>query len=431
MERENQMRRAEDIWRQLAGLRGGSMFFNVCCLAVALSLAPASGAASQSSSDPDAADRTLVATVREAHRIGGAEAEPWEAFSESLVLRFSDAGSLIVLDRMQSRVVVVDAEGLLSNEISRSGEGPGEFQTPIGLATLSGERILVTDMRHRSNFLFDSTGAFVEGFPTSETSLEEVIGSPTEFNVNALVPASVAGSFPDDRLLTVHDGLRRVEILTLGEGSETVYQAWKPATKAGEDLNISRGNARVMIQGMPRQVAFAPELEARPLSDGRVAVVDSVGYRVKLLRTDGSIDRVLTRPIDPIEVTQSMRDAETERRGSSTIVSGSGGREFESAIREMFVSNLDFASHVPVVQEILVDREDRIWVTRTAEDGVSEGPTDIFTGEGEYMGTLPPDRPGRPEAFGPGGLMAFHERDDLDVPVIRVVRLLDLKTAGG
>ena len=50
-----------------------------------------------------------------------------------------------------------------------------------------------------------------------------------------------------------------------------------------------------------------------------------------------------------------------------------------------------------------------------------------MTATGDYLGTLPPDGPRIPDAFGPGGLMAYIETDEMDVPTVRVVRLLSLE----
>ena len=46
------------------------------------------------------------------------------------------------------------------------------------------------------------------------------------------------------------------------------------------------------------------------------------------------------------------------------------------------------------------------------------------------MGTLPPERAPDTERFGPGRLMAHVERGDMDVPIVRVVRLVALEPAG-
>ena len=77
-----------------------------------------------------------------------------------------------------------------------------------------------------------------------------------------------------------------------------------------------------------------------------------------------------------------------------------------------------------------VDWEDRIWVARRGPMGQEDGPTDIVTPDGNYIGTLPPEGLRTPDAFGPGGLMAYIERDEMDVPTVRVVRLIALESQG-
>ena len=43
-----------------------------------------------------------------------------------------------------------------------------------------------------------------------------------------------------------------------------------------------------------------------------------------------------------------------------------------------------------------------------------------------YIGTLPPNRLRKPNAFAAAGLPAYIEREDLDVPSVRVMRLVAL-----
>lgn len=80
---------------------------------------------------------------------------------------------------------------------------------------------------------------------------------------------------------------------------------------------------------------------------------------------------------------------------------------------------------VPRPCNIGLDSE-RVW----GPTGDADDPTDIVTPDGDYMGTLPPDGLRTPNAFGPGRLMAYIERGDLDVPIVRVVRLVALAPAG-
>jgi len=52
------------------------------------------------------------------------------------------------------------------------------------------------------------------------------------------------------------------------------------------------------------------------------------------------------------------------------------------------------------------------------------GPIDILTSDGRYLGTYPAAATAMPAAFGPDGLIALVERDELDVPTVVVKRLV-------
>ena len=94
------------------------------------------------------------------------------------------------------------------------------------------------------------------------------------------------------------------------------------------------------------------------------------------------------------------------------------------------VEERTFADEVPVLYDLKVDWEDRIWVERRGPTGQDDGPTDIVTPDGDYIGTLPPDGLRTPSAFGPDGLLAYIEHDDMDVPTVRVIRLVALEPEG-
>ena len=80
-----------------------------------------------------------------------------------------------------------------------------------------------------------------------------------------------------------------------------------------------------------------------------------------------------------------------------------------------------------VIAGLAVDREDRLWIARMGSGGdETSGTTDVVAANGEYIGTLPADGPRSPAAFGPGGLMAYIESDEMDVQTVRVIRLLSL-----
>ena len=68
------------------------------------------------------------------------------------------------------------------------------------------------------------------------------------------------------------------------------------------------------------------------------------------------------------------------------------------------------------------DWEGTIWVRRRGDEGAGCDPIDLITADGRCLGTFAPGSTALPEAFGPGGLLAFAEADDLDVPFVLVKR---------
>lgn len=242
---------------------------------------------------------------------------------------------------------------------------------------------------------------------------------------------------------TGDDHLRDIEIFALdGSGMEVLYRAWNlPPGETVEDYTATNAaGQKDFALAFPRRRAFRPPLHLGVLPDGRVAVVDSVGYRVKLIGLDGHVTDVIERRVVPQPVTKAVEEAERARQmevltgsagspirlfGGAETLSGEAAEQFREQMLSMIEAML-FPEEIPVVAGLAVDREGKLWIARTASDGVGDGPIDIMTPEGHYVGTLPADAPRLPDAFGPDGLMAYIETDEMDVPSVRVIRLLSL-----
>jgi hypothetical protein len=82
-----------------------------------------------------------------------------------------------------------------------------------------------------------------------------------------------------------------------------------------------------------------------------------------------------------------------------------------------------FAREIPVIEDLAVDGFGRLWVQRSSGQVGEDGPTDLITGDGRYLGSLAPDGVRIPDAFGPDGLVARVETDEFDVPTVVVERL--------
>lgn len=417
---------------------------------------PDVGASSPPSGGPEAADVSISAVTERVYQVGSAlSGEDWELFSRVTSVFFDGDGNLFALDAGLQRLVVVDPEGGLARIVGRRGGGPGEFEGAAAAALLPDGRLAVFE--HGRPALF-------EILAPDGTPLETV---PVDLRQTA-APAARLLPLPGGRLISAGgprmtststmtnettgptlspDGRRPVDLYFLdGADPRAAYRAWGfPPTEQLDPVETGAGST---IRAHTIR-AFAPGLHYDVLRDGRIAVVDSIGYRVKFVTTDGGVDGHFERPIQPLPVTESMKDAfraytmaafddnlwhywamARDAADASDGVESPAEAAMPSEWREIFVqavSGAIFADVAPVIAGIAVDWEGRMWIARTGPDGVSDGPTDIVDPDGAYLGTLAADGLRTPTAFGPGGLLAYLERDDLDVQTIRVVRLVALE----
>ena len=409
------------------------------------------GAGPPHSAGFDSHDFPIEPSVETVFTVGVLDGAPWETFGNVMSLAFDADGTLFILDEGAAHVVVIDASGEYVRTISRRGEGPGELARPAGLALFSDGRVGVLDFAKLGVQVFSGDGAFLDAI---------------RFAAGEGLPGPPLHVLPDGSLVT-NEVFRRTVNDGSGEGrpvmrfrddgsGELLHSAW-PGPPL-DDTPVEDGQSGGVYFQLRRIPAFPPPLEVGVLRDGRVAVVDSVGYRIKLLDPDGE-ERgeiaALERPVAPIPVTERIRDAETERRlalpdlegdalqqvltegilrvAIQAPAGGPGGPDIEAALREIYrrqIRYLLFPGEIPVIARIGVDWSDRLWVERNGLPGEA-GPTDILTADGQYLGTIAPGGPGIPAAFGPGGLLAYIETDELDVQRVRVARLVAGKQPEG
>ena len=273
---------------------------------------PGGGSASM-----DSPDFTIAPAHEALWSVGALDGEDWEVFGSVTDLDFNESGDLFVLDRQAAHVVVFDRMGAYLRTISRQGEGPGELTEPGSMAVLADGRLALFDRSRRGIQLFTQEGEYLESAP---------------FDPQRGMPNFVRAWLPDGSILTdietrmtgSADGGMSISTGPVGgeserpiirygpDGSREVrYTAWDPPPPTGEGASTEGGSFQFTMSPVR---AFDPSLSFVPLPDGRLAVVDSVAYRIKLVDTTGTVEDALERPVDPIRVTSAIRNAERERR---------------------------------------------------------------------------------------------------------------------
>lgn len=408
-------------------------------LALLLGAGPALIAALLLAAGPAAAQDT-VPLPRPDTRLGGAPTdlfsvgadagEDWEMFSGVVALDFDGRGNLYILDRDGARVVVVSPEGSFLRQIGRKGNGPGELQFPVALA-VTGGRVVVRDMARQALSVFTTDGELLHNLPMPGMGMLgqglRAAGGGSVLVAGSQVSPPQPGQSPQ---IADHLPLFRRDLGT-ADSARPLFRI--PAPKPVMTTSAG-GSGRVMVRMTPPP-QFSPQPLWAALPDGGVAVAAGTGHQVTLVGPDGRVRRVLAGPLSARAVTERDRDAarrearESLSDGSGAVrVTNTGGRtsfaggaspseeEIEARLREM-----QFADTMPVIRELGADDEGRLWIRRNGPSRQVPSPIDIVTVDGGYVGTLMGQD--MPEAFGPGGLAAWVERDDLGVERVVVRRL--------
>ena len=374
--------------------------------------------------DLPAEDLLLRPDLELVYRLGSAAAESeWQLFSTIEHLAFDGAGNLYLMDSPGGflsvpSIIVVDAAGGLVTEFGRAGDGPGEFRGVTRMAVWPDGRIVVEDLRRLAYHVFGPDGEFERmvrvargnvGITMRYRLLTERTGEPT-----------LVG--PAER------SILRADLSSEEMREDVLLEAWDPRGPSDAEASVE---AETLVFS-DEVWGFEPDLLVDVLPSGGLAFSDSSAYAVKITDPSGARLRTLRRPLDPRPVNEAIRRAERQRRLEAITVRSSGtpspdADAFMEAVadsRTAAIENMRFSDEVPVISALRATWNGGLWVQRSGEPDPSEpGPIDVLAPDGRYVGTLDPEQLGMPDAFGPDGLVAFVETDDLDVPVITVWRL--------
>ena len=367
-------------------------------------------------------DRDLDLAFEEVFRVGAVEGEPWEEFASVFRVEFDGRGNLYIFDGVTSmfgggslRVLVFDAAGSLVRQFGRMGDGPGEFKTPNGFTVLRDGTTIVNDPGHGGYHIFDSSGQFVRLVrePEAVGMTSDIQRDPRGGAV--MTESSTIGMGGAGHAATTRPILR----LALGgrvAEADTVAKGWLP-TRSAPDIPPELASLMAGIGPVAMPALFEPELLFGVLPNGTLVHSDSSAYRLHVTPPEASVvARVITRPFRPQPVTPDIMESHWKQQESQFRQNlPPGTRSWRTEPR--------FFPELPVIQALSATWEGRIWVQRRAEYPDPNGPIDVLTAEGDYVGSFPAGTTAMPGAFGPDGLAAFIEHDELDVATVVVRRL--------
>lgn len=400
----------------MSALFPGRAWSRATGLAVVLLVGPqtnhAPALAAQSVIELPANDRILDAEFEEVYRVGSVSGDEWEIFGRLFGVGFDGSGHLYLMDDRDGRIVVVSREGEFVREFGGIGDGPGEFAentiSAVEFTVLRDGRAVVFDPGHNVFAVFAPDGEFERSVRMPGESMHLIRSLSAARDGQNVITSSMTGVGAGGRFDDPDPTARPIIRLILSGDEvvrDTVVRAWRPSGDAD---------------------GFSPGLSAYALPDGGLVYTDSSAYAIKVASPAGELTRVLTRPFQPEPVTDRIREEEIERRLEENDQRATSSDPFDVAMAEFRrerISNMEFYHEVPVIRTLRTGWEGTIWVLRRGEEPASDGPIDLLTPGGRYLGSYAADATAMPRAFGPDGLVAFVERDELDVPTVIVKRL--------
>ena len=408
-----------------------------------------------------AQDRPLSAEFPEVYRVGGVNAPEWAFFRGRAPTGFDAAGNLHVLDSQFPQVVIIDPRGQLVRTVGREGEAAGEFDAAADLFVWRDGRFVVADRGQNAYHVFGSDGGLERyvrmgggtgPFSTLGNERMRIRPDPAGGALIAQGMPSVLGNMLSGMLEQLAEltgesvetpeagaddrGLERLDLTGDVVSVTPILQAWRvPRMEPGEELSMDDLSDPSTFARMMNVIRFyEPYMSWDVLPDGTIAYSDSTAYAIKLAGPAGPVTGVLRRPFQAEVVTDRIRratiDRELRRMEEAAVSANSGAAALADLRRQRIdaerkaVAKREFYPEIQVVRGVEATWEGTLWIQRRGEEPWDDnGPIDVFGSNREYVGTFAAREPGMPAAFGPDGLVAFWEFDELDVPTIVVKRL--------
>ena len=257
----------------------------------------------------DGPDVIVSAVTEEVFTVGSVVGDDWDTFGSVRSVHFDARANLHIFDSQADHILAVGPDGSLVRTVGGKGEGPGEFGNVM--ATFVARDGSYTVAGFSQVDLIDPGGEFIRRI-TVDPMTTGIVMADMALPDGRLVADQII-RFGDDDEQSEESG-RPIHIFALdGTEPELLYTAWELPEEDDDEFTVNGSSSEGSVVRMAAGRAFEPRLDYDALADGRLALIDSIGYRVKLIGLDGSVTGTIERPIAPLPVDEEIKEAERER----------------------------------------------------------------------------------------------------------------------
>ncbi len=263
-----------------------------------------------------------------------------------------------------------DTEGTLVWRAAGQGEGPGEHRVLMFVGLIPGDTVVTWDARLNRVQLFDPDGAPMRTFrveaPWSGAPPTGVIGVSGRQLVHTF---GADAEEPEDGI--VRWPAVRIATLSLEDGGVRVVMD-VPGREVRADANEE------FVQVMEYPFGKGPRYS---VSAGWLAVVDTERFSVRSVSLDdGAVTAILRRDEPVREVTDEDVDAYVDWMTAGSVAAG---LHVPPGLRDQ-----PMAPTLPALASIHLDAGGNLWVEPHSRHGSQVPPFQVYTPDGEWMGTV-------------------------------------------
>lgn len=290
-------------------------------------------------------------------------------------------GSIALLDRAFSRVMVYDQAGTFQRQIGRQGDGPGEMSLTIFMTVTENGNLLISQRDAMERFDFN-TGDWICEYPRGITP-----------------PPFVLAGMKDSSFAAVHFQMMPRDDRLMADVTLGIYLPGENEPEvilAQESFEFLPTNAALLFEN----VFDAYSVVVADYETVYLASRSSTEYRVLGFASSGEQVFELERnDFEPVEMTPEELEEETEFMEARLVSIGAG---------DQLCSPDPF---YPMISGLGIDCDGSIWVRRGAE----RIPTfDVYDSSGILLRTVTlPVEPGEGKYWNviiqPGGILAYSE----------------------
>lgn len=319
-------------------------------------------------------------------------------------------GRLLVSDRKEGLIRLVDLANGRVSTVSRQGRGPTEFLSPGGFYRQRNGDIWMIDQTQRRYLVFTSSGRPTTTAPYAQNSGALVMsGSNDDPHALDERGAEYVRPMPARRPSEASDSgwaIRRV-----GERTDSLVRLRLPETS----VNTTQGASITAVK------RFAPTDGFVAALDGRYAVVRAAPYRVEWWKDGKRLAQGPEVAYTPVRTTEADR-AEAEKARAQ--ISMPGNLRITQNDAQGNTRTVDPRGLIPPVaiadvkpafdpSQLRVDTQGRLWVRRHTPQS-EEHVYDVFDAEGRRIDRVLLPRASRLVGFGRGAVyVARADEDDL------------------